>query len=482
MPHKSIPLWATTLAILFAGCILYAWLRSEPLNLSERTPELQGSQAEAKAESLARVVDLTGCSKFFNDVSAGKLKGSWHSFRGDQQDNISTDSPALFTTWPATGPEILWQIEVGDGHAMPAIDNGYAYLLDYDEARSGDILKCLNADTGALRWEHLYRVKTKRNHGISRTVVATDGHSVISIGPQCHVLSLVASNGTYQWGMDMVARYGTKVPLWYTGQCPLIDNNMVILAPAGTNVVLCGVDLVTGKTVFETPSPGGLEMSHSSIMVMTFEGVRQYVYAGLGGIIGVQADGDARGKLLWKTSAFTPSVVAPSPVPLSDNRFFMTAGYGSGSAMFRVSKDATDTWKAELLFKREKKIFACEQQTPIFLNGHLYSILPNDGGGDRQQLACMTLEGERLWTSGKDDLFGLGPFLATQDGLIFLLNDMGTLTLARISKDGYQRLARHELMGGKGRDAWGPMVLVNHRLFLRDSTRLYCLKVGDERQ
>ncbi len=482
MPHKSIPLWATTLAILFAGCILYAWLRSEPLNLSERTPELQGSQAEAKAESLARVVDLTGCSKFFNDVSAGKLKGSWHSFRGDQQDNISTDSPALFTTWPATGPEILWQIEVGDGHAMPAIDNGYAYLLDYDEARSGDVLKCLNADTGALRWEHLYRVKTKRNHGISRTVVATDGRSVISIGPQCHVLSLVASNGTYQWGMDMVARYGTKVPLWYTGQCPLIDNSMVILAPAGTNVVLCGADLVTGKTVFETPSPGGLEMSHSSIMVMTFEGVRQYVYAGLGGIIGVQADGEARGKLLWKTSAFTPSVVAPSPVPLSDNRFFMTAGYGSGSAMFRVSKDATDTWKAELLFKREKKIFACEQQTPIFLNGHLYSILPNDGGGDRQQLACMTLEGERLWTSGKDELFGLGPFLATRDGLIFLLNDMGTLTLARISKDGYQRLARHELMGGKGRDAWGPMVLVNHRLFLRDSTRLYCLKVGDERQ
>jgi outer membrane protein assembly factor BamB len=482
MPHNSMPLWATTLAILFAGCVLYAWLRSEPLDLAERTPTLQGSQAEAKAESLARVVDLTGCSKFFNDVPEGKLKGAWHGFRGDKGDNISTDSPSLFMTWPTTGPEILWQIEVGDGHAMPAIANGCAYLLDYDEARSGDILKCLNADTGALRWEHLYRVKTKRNHGISRTVVATDGHSVISVGPQCHVLSLVASNGTYQWGVDMVARYGTKVPLWYTGQCPLIDNNMVILAPAGTNVVLCGLDLVTGKTLFETPSPGGVEMSHSSVMIMTFEGVRQYVYAGLGGIIGVQADGEARGKLLWKTSAFTPSVVAPSPVPLSDNRFFMTAGYGSGGAMFRVSKDATDTWKAELLFKRDKKVFACEQQTPIHLKSCLYSVLPNDGGGDRQQLACMTLEGERLWTSGKDDLFGLGPFLATQEGLIFLLNDMGTLTLARISKEGYQRLARYELMGNKGRDAWGPLVLVNHRLFLRDSTRLFCLKVGDERR
>lgn len=482
MFRRLTPILATALATLFAGSVLYVWMRSEPLDLQERNAELIGSQAEAKAEAAARIVDLNGCFKRFPEIPEGKFQGSWLGFRGNKQDNIASDSPNLLSSWPASGPEVLWQVELGDGHAMPAIANGCAYLLDYDEARSGDVLKCLNADTGALRWEHLYRVKTKRNHGISRTVVATDSNSVVSIGPQCHVISLVASNGTYQWGLDMVARFGTKVPLWYTGQCPLIDNGMAILAPAGTNVVLCGLDLVTGKTVFETPAPGGLEMSHSSVILMTVEGVRQYVYAALGGIIGVAADGEARGKLLWKTTAFIPSVAAPSPVPLNDGRFFMTAGYGFGSAMFRISKDASNTWKAELLFKRDKKVFACEQQTPIFLNGFLYSVIPNDGGGDRQQLACMTPEGERLWTSGKDDMFGLGPFLATPDGLIYLLNDSGVLTLARISREGYKRLARHDLFGGKGRDAWGPMVLVNGRLFLRDSTRLFCIKVGDERK
>jgi outer membrane protein assembly factor BamB len=482
MFQRLIPLLATLLATLFAGGVLYLWIRSEPLDLYERNAELLGSKAEAKAEATARIVDLTGCFKLFPEISEGKLQGSWLGFRGNKRDNIAYESSALFTSWPDSGPEVLWQTEVGDGHAMPAIANGCAYLLDYDEARSGDVLKCLNADTGAIRWEHLYRVKTKRNHGISRTVVATDSNSVVSIGPQCHVISLVASNGTYQWGMDLVARYGTKVPLWYTGQCPLIDNNMVILAPAGTNVVLCGIDLVTGKTVFETPAPGGLDMSHSSVILMTVDGVRQYVYAALGGIIGVAADGDARGKLLWKTTAFTPTVVAPSPVPLNDGRFFMTAGYGFGSVMFRVSKDASNTWKADVLYKRSKKEFACEQQTPILLNGLLYSVIPNDGGSDRQQLACMTLDGERLWTSGKDDMFGLGPFLATPDGLIYLLNDTGRLTLARINSEGYTRLARHDIFGGKGRDAWGPMILINNRLFLRESTRLLCLKVGDERE
>ncbi len=479
MLQRALPSFATLLAMLFAGSVLYVWLRSEPIQVTERVSEVLGSQAEAKAAAAARAVDLTGCFKKFLDVPAGKLSGSWLGFRGNTHDNIVHDSKNILTSWPASGPKIIWQIDLGDGHAMPAIANGCAYLLDYDEARSGDILKCLNADTGVLRWEHLYRIKTKRNHGISRTVVAIDSQSVVSIGPQCHVISLVASNGMYRWGFDMVARYGTKVPLWYTGQCPLIDNGVVVLAPAGTNVVLTGINTVSGKTVFETPAPGGLEMSHSSIIIMTIDGVRQYVYAALGGIIGVAADGAKRGTLLWKTTAFTPSVVAPTPVPFSDGRFFMTAGYGSGSAMFRISKDAAQTWKAELLYKKDKKVFACEQQTPILLDGLLYAVLPSDGGGDRQQLACMTPDGERLWTSGKDDLFGLGPYLATADSLMVLLNDTGTLTLARVSKKGFQRLARYPLMGGKGRDAWGPMVLVQDRLFVRDSTHLYCLNVGN---
>ena len=479
MIRRLIPVFATVLAMLFAGSILYVWMHSEPVTLAERGSEELGSKAEAKAEATARVVDLTGCFKSFPEVLEGKLAGSWLGFRGNLRDNMVSDSMNLATSWPESGPKVIWQIELGDGHAMPAIANGCAYVLDYDEARSGDIIKCLNADTGAMRWEHLYRVKTKRNHGISRTVVATDSNSVVSIGPQCHVVSLVASNGTYRWGFDMVQRYGTKVPLWYTGQCPLIDNGVVVLAPAGTNVVMSGIDIETGKTVFETPAPGGLEMSHSSVMIMTVAGVRQYVYAALGGIIGVAADGEKRGALLWRTTAFVPSVVAPSPVPLPDGRLFMTSGYGFGSAMFRVAKDASGTWSAELLYKKDKKVFACEQQTPILFNGHLYSVIPNDGGGDRQQLACMTPDGERLWTSGKDDLFGLGPYLVTSGGLMVLMNDMGTLTLARISKDGYQRLGRFALMGGKGRDAWGPMVLIQNRLFVRDSTRLYCLDVGN---
>jgi len=458
--------------------VMRAWLSREAAPVAVRQAAPAGSLAESAAVAAVRETDLHGCFKSHPDVPAGSVTGTWPGFRGALRDNVAREAGALATAWPEGGPRVLWSLPMGEGHAMPALANGCLYLLDYDEARGGDSLRCLNADTGQERWEHLYAVKTKRNHGISRTVAATDGDAVVTLGPQCHALCLAAADGHYRWGFSLPDRYGTQVPLWYAGQCPLLENGVAVLAPAGTNVLMCGIDAKSGATVFETPNPGGLAMSHASVMPLTAGGVRQYVYAALGGIVGVAADGPERGKLLWRTDAFAPSVVAPSPVPLPDGRFFMTAGYGSGGVMFRVSRDASGAWHAETLFKTDRKQFACEQQTPILLDGLLYAVLPADGGGDRQQLACMTPEGERLWASGKGDTFGLGPYVAASGGLLFLLDDTGTLTLARVGRDGYQRLARCALMGGKGRDAWGPMVLVGGRLYLRDNTRLYCLDVS----
>ena len=475
--RNTVPFFVTSVSALLAGWVVMIWLAREAPDVVVREAASGGSLAEAKAVASARETDLVGCFKADREVPPGAVSGFWPGFRGPARDNVATQAGTLAEAWPLGGPHVIWSIPLGDGHAMPALADGNLYVLDYDEARGGDCLRCLNADTGQQRWEHLYAVKTKRNHGVSRTVASTDGDTVVTLGPQCHVLCLDAKSGAYRWGFSLTQRYGTKVPLWYAGQCPLIDSGVAILAPAGTNVVLCGIDVKSGATVFETPSPGGLSMSHSSVMVLTVDGARQYVYAARGGIVGVAADGPARGSLLWRTNVFQPSVIAPSPVPLTEGRFFMTAGYGFGGAMFRVVH-AGSAWRVELLFKTDRKMFASEQQTPIFLDGHLYTVLPSDGGGERQQLVCMTLEGERLWASGKENVFGLGPYVATAGGLFLLLDDVGTLSLARVGRDGFKLLGRHALMEGSGRDAWGPMVLVRGRLYLRDSSRLYCLQLG----
>ncbi len=477
--NKILPPLLTVLTACLGAWLLLRWVAGVPQSLSIRGAAKSGSIAEALAEQglEERDSDLAGCFLASHAVPAGAERGSWPGFRGARSDNIADPGAALLTSWPPEGPKVLWEIAAGDGHAMPSLHAGTLYLLDYDEARRGDTLRALNADTGQERWHHLYSVRTKRNHGISRTVAACDGRFVVSIGPQCHVLCLEADGGKYRWGFSMKKRFDTEVPLWYTGQCPLIDNGVVILAPVGRETLLCGINLETGETLFETPQPGGLKMSHSSVMPVTADGVRQYIYAALGGIVGIAAEGDDRGKILWTAEGFTASVVAPSPVILDQGRFFMTAGYGYGGVMYRIEREG-GTWQARELFRTSKREFASEQQTPVYLNGLLYTVLPSDGGGNRQQLVCMTPEGEVLWSSGREDRFGLGPYLATPDEHMFLLDDTGTLTLAKIGREGYRRLARFELMERGGRDAWGPLLLAGGRLFLRDSTRIYSVEVG----
>lgn len=469
--RRALPWFVTLLAALTAVLTLRAWLLHVPPAPEVRQPACEGSLAEARLIRSNAVVNLSGKFCAFPGVPVSP-SSAWPGFRGPQRENFAALDGHLLETWPTNGPPVLWRRDLGEGHAAPAIRDGRVYLLDYDEAREGDVLRCFALDSGREIWQRWYAVKTKRNHGISRTIPAVDETCVVSLGPQCHVLCVTATNGAFRWGMDLCERYSTKVPLWWAGQCPLLDAGEAVLAPAG-RALLIGVDAATGKVNWETPNPANWEMSHSSVMILTAEGVRQFVYAAAGGIAGVAADGPQRGQLLWHTKVFAPSVVAPSPVPLPDGRFFMTAGYGAGGAMFRVSR-SNDQWQAILLFQTDRRVFGCEQQTPVFRDGRLYTVLPNDAGDHRQEFACMTLDGQLLWTSGRENRFGLGPFLAVGNRFL-LLDDTARLSLLAVDESGYRLLARADILAGTGRDAWGPMAFVDGRLLLRDSKRLVCL-------
>ena len=231
------------------------------------------------------------------------------------------------------------------------------------------------------------------------------------------------------------------------------------------------VDCKTGKVVWKTPNPEGWNMSHSSVMPMELHGEPMYVYAAVGGLIGVSKEG----RRLWSIP-WSASVVAPSPVALPGNRIFITAGYGAGSLMVQVDK-TTDGYSArEIARNGPKDWLACEQQTPIVVDGLLYGIMPKDGGVLKQQFVCYDPGDGLVWSSGKTHRFGLGPFLLA-DGKFFVLDDDGTLTMLKLGKDGCEQLAQHKMMED-GQDAWGPLALAGTRMLLRDSTRLLCIELG----
>jgi len=366
-------------------------------------------------------------------------------------------------------------VNLGQGFAGAAVQDGCVYVLDYDEEARADTMRCLSLDDGREIWRNGYPLIVSWNHGMSRTVPAVvsinpGGKYVISLGPKCHVTCWDAETGQAYWLLDLVLDCGATVPQWYAGQCPLVDNDRLILAPGG-DALLIAVDYQSGKTIWESGNPRGWVMTHSSIMPMEFAGKRMYVYCGKGGVAGVSADD---GQILWETTAWKIDMATcPSPVIVDDGRMFrifLCGGYESGALMLQLKQSGKEI-VAEVLFRLKPRQFSSEQQTPVLFDGHLYGVRQKG-----EQLVCLDLNGNEVWSSGGDK-FGSGPYMIA-DGLIFVMDDDGKLTMAEATSEAYKPLDRAQVIDD-GYEAWGPMAMVAGRLIVRDMTRMVCLDVAE---
>ncbi len=475
MNEKALNL-VTIIGTTFVGLIFLSWwfLYNPVKDFVESVPG-RDNRPEGFT-SLGEAVDFGALFAEFDGVSS-QIQGRWPRFRGAGFDNISRENIRLADTWGESGPDILWSLDLGEGHAGPVVANGRVYILDYDEEIRADILRCFSFENGAEIWRRGYEINIKRNHGMSRTVPAVTDKYVVTIGPKCHVMCVDAVSGDFKWGIDLQREYQAEEPLWYTGQCPLIDGSLAVIAVGGTSLLI-GVDCETGEIVWETPNPNNWLMSHSSVLPFTIHGVKMYVYSAIGGIVGVSAEEGTAGQIVFESKLWNHTVIAPSPIYLGDGRIFLTAGYGAGSLMLKINvENGVFTAEALQTLKPEEGM-ASEQQTPIYYKGHLFSILPKDAGPLRNQLVCCHPDdvSQFVWSSGKTNRFGLGPYIVADDKF-YVLSDDGVLTVLEASVNGYEQLAQAKVLDGF--DAWGPLAIVDGRLLARDSHRMVCVDLRE---
>ncbi len=448
-----------------AVAALVVWARVEPARRSElRVPAMDRTPGDTAAPP---ALPLEGTLTVFADPPPD-LPGAWPWFRGEQRDGIAHDSPPLARQWPTDGPPRLWTAEVGEGYAGAAVRGGAVYVLDYLRDEQADALRCLSLTDGSELWRFSYPVVIKRNHGMSRTMPAVTEQFVVSFGPKCHALSVDRRTGEENWLFDAVDEYGATVPLWYNGQCPLVEGDKVVLAVGGASL-LVALDGVTGEVLWQSPNPRRWEITHTSIVPIEFAGRRIYVYCGKGGVAGIDAED---GSYLWDSTEWRISIATcPSPVALPEGRIFFSGGYNAGAVMMQL-EEADGEIGVKTLFRLGPRQFGSTQHTPIFREGFLYGVREAD-----KQFVCLDMEGNEVWASGSAHQFGLGPYLMA-DGLFFILNDEGRLTLAEAIPDEYRQLAEAQVL--EGHESWAPMAMVEGRLLLRDFTTMVCLDVRED--
>ena len=394
-------------------------------------------------------------------VKPGEGNGEWSGFRGSAGTGVSAETGLVKN--PALA-KVEWQVELGEGYGGAAVRKGRVFVLDYDATAREDALRCLSTEDGREIWRHAYKVDVKRNHGMSRTVPAVDDDVVVTLGPRCQVVAVALEDGRYLWGKDLVREYGSRIPPWYAGQCPLLRDGKVYLAPAGEKVLLTAVEAKTGKVLWEVPNPSQWTMTHSSIAEVMVDSNKTLVYCGSGGAVGVD---ESSGKLLWESTDWKVGIATvPTPVDLGEGRILFTGGYGAGAMIGRVVKSG-EAFSLVVEKRMGPAVMGSEQQTPVVVNNGAVAVIPNG------EMVFMSKDGEIAWHSGGANRYGSGPYLVA-DGVTYVVNDTGVLSAVAADAGGFRLLGKTTVFAD-GRECWGPMALADGRLYVRDFTRLVCL-------
>ncbi|MCX6335428.1 MAG: PQQ-binding-like beta-propeller repeat protein [Bacteroidia bacterium] len=480
---KSGSIYIIGIAVVLLSAVLVWWLIDNhyPADIVLRVPGMDNRpKMEPRPDTVIIGEFLDTLGKF-----DGVVYGEWPRFRGSDFDNINKDTMPLAESWDSTGPPIVWKVSLGEGYAGPVVKNGRVYILDYNERRKADMLRCFSLKSGIELWRRWYYVELKRNHGYSRTIPAVTIKYLVSIGPRSHVMCLDPITGDLLWTIDLEKEYGISgtekgriTPDFYTGQCPLIDNDIAVLAPGG-KALMIGVDCATGKVIWKTPNPDSLRMSHSSIMPMTIHGEKMYVYNAVGGVVGVSSEGEDRGRLLWTTTDWSPATTAASPIFLGNNEIAVFGSYGAGGARIRIDFDGTGYSAKMIESHKAPEGIASDQQTPVIVGDYIWSMMPENAGPLKKQLVCFSKSDLKvpLWTSGKENRYGrgLGPYVIS-DKKMYLLDDDANLFLFNLEGPSAKLVSKHRIT--EGIEAWGPMAIAGNFLILRDSRNMVCLNIG----
>jgi outer membrane protein assembly factor BamB len=434
---------------------------------------------------LPQKIDYSAIKKIKKTEISGKLfkgsgkpsleKGRWPQLLGPERSNIAKGEKNLIRSIPESGLKLVWKKKLmGEGYTGPCIMNGCIYLMDYDQPNEEDVVRCMSLDDGEDIWRFSYKNKFKGQHGFSRTTCAANEKYVVAIGPKGHVLCLESMTGKLVWYKDLVGEYGSTIPQWDMGQCPLIDGDRVIIAPSGNRVLIMAVDLATGKEVWTVPNQEKWKMTHSSVNFIDFKGVRQYIYSSSGGVISVFAKD---GKIAWKNTKWRVSTPnTPIPLVIDNEKLLFTGSQKAGSLMIKLT-EKNGKYSYEEVFSTTYRVFGSYQQTPIYYKNHIFGIIEDNKG----MMVCITKDGKFKWKSGGSKTFGYGPYIIA-DGLIFVLHEArGTLHIVDTNTQEYKELAKTKIVSKKRQDNETPLVILNGKLYMTDSLEdFYCFDIRKE--
>lgn len=420
--------------------------------------------------------------KLSNLESETKINLPWPGLRGPDGSGLVSKGPALARTWAPDGPEVCWRVPVAGGFGGAAISHGRVFILDRT-ATDEENLRCFDFLKGKELWKHRYPTENVRlPYSGSRTVPSVEGHLVWTIGAVGDLRCFNWQKQELLWRTNLLTEKEIRIPpQWGVSQSPLLVGDLVV-APLFDNQSsrLCGFDKKTGERRWVSENLG--VESYVTPSLHRIEGSDQIMTFGMLAIDRCAWHGirPSDGEIVWSWPNFWNPAQIAAPVPLGQNRFWITGGYDLGSRIIEVERSTDLEWSVREVGKHESA--GSQVHTPILFQEHLYANLNHNENKIRSRrneggLGCFDLAGNLLWNTGEDPNFDRGGFIFA-DGLLFSLDGRtGDFVLIDPSPQGYRELDRAKPFSGRGGQIWAPLAIADGRILIRSQEELVCLDV-----
>lgn len=390
------------------------------------------------------------------------VAADWPHWLGPNRTGASPET-GLLTTWPKTGPKLLWKVAGGEGYSTVAVAGGRAFTqVQHD---GSEFVLALDAVKGTKLWETKIAPAYENTYGNGpRATPTIDGKRIYVHSPSGPLACLDVEKGEVIWSIDLLKDLGGKKLSWGFAASPLIDGDLVFALPGAKGAAVAAFNKHTGKIVWK--GGGDSKAGYSTPMPVTVGGQKQIVFFNAAGLFATTPD---TGKELWRVKWETGyDCNICTPLLIGKDQLFVSSGEDVGCAMFKLSAAGPEVlWES----KGAESVMENYWANSVYHDGYLYGI-SGHFHPKKMHLNCVNAKtGKQMWSVKN---FGKCA-LTLADGHLLLTMYNGDLVLAKCNPEKYDENARFAATGEKTRT---PMTIANKRLYVRDHGNIYCFDIA----
>ena len=384
------------------------------------------------------------------------VAADWPQWRGLHRDGISPET-ALLESWPAGGPRLVWKTQgLGEGYSSFAVVGDRIYTQG--QQGNQEFVLAYDTNTGKQLWKVPTGGGYQESRGNGpRGTPTIDGDRLYALAADGTLVCLRAATGERVWGVNLMERFGGRVPTWGISESPLIDGDRLIVTPGGPGASVVALEKLKGNLLWKSQSDSA---GYSSPIAFDAGGARKVVVFTAQGAIALDMK---NGEFQWrydKVANRTANIATPI---VHDGYVFLSSDYGTGCALLKLTASAKAVDASEVYFNREMRN---HYTTSVLVGDHLY------GFSSGILTAMKFLTGEVAW---RDRSVGKGNVIYAE-GNLYAFGEDGVVGLIQATAQSYREKSRFEIRKGSY-PTWTPPVIANGKLYLRDQDNLYCYNI-----